>query len=150
MTDTVNKYWFFRWLPIDTRRPHCRTCQYHHVPRHQNPLCAPGNRQPTPGATHKMVQVRRHWEGATFRSPSSVLVAKTLMAALDGAAITQQHTGNLQVGQASQQRAGGLASPEAVSAPGTNVNTMLLLQLVSQICSLCKAPWCHTRLWSIG
>ena len=53
-----------------------------------------------------------------------------------GAAVTQRCAGNLQVGQASQLRTGGLASPEAASAPGADINTTLLLQLVGQMQSV--------------
>ena len=53
-----------------------------------------------------------------------------------GAAVTQQCSGNLQVGQTIQQRTGNVASPEGASAPGTDINTMLLLQLIGQMQSV--------------
>ena len=103
-------------------------------------------RKPTLRARQQADNVRGDTQDGPSETPlmeDSIQVTQQRAGGLDtdgspvaGAAVTQQCAGNIQVGQASQLRAGGLASPGAASAPGADINTTLLLQLVGQMQSV--------------
>ena len=140
-THTVHKYC---WLQMASRRR-----QAAKLPLSGDPPVASRPkraRKPTLRARQQADNVRGDTQDGLSETPlmeDSIQVTQQRAGGLDtdgspvaGAAVTQQCAGNIRVGQASQLRAGGLASPGAASAPGADINTTLLLQLVGQMQSV--------------